>query len=531
MPRGLGSNTRIAGAREAAYGTPPASGYVLLPIVSHSLGEERPLIDSDLLGLGREPQDPIYDVATNTGDVVVPVDVRALGHWLRLLFGAPTTTASGRAQATLTFTAVPVAGATVTVNGTVFTAVAAAPTAAQFLIGVDAAATATNLATQLTASAAAGVALADYTASGATITVRMKVGNAGVGGNGFSLAASGNANLTIGSANAAIAGRIAFTTNPANTNTLTVNGTVFTFRAAVSNPAIDILIGGSTAATLANAAAVLNASQDAAVLRCWYVVCGNDLVAIARPGILAAQVTLATTAAGTTVTAAAAATLLAGGTNAHVFQSGALALPSLALEIGQPDVPSFSMHYGLRGNQIRIAMQRSGLLNATIGIIAKGEQSPTPATQIAAPAVSPGVVTRFAQATGSISRNGVALGSVVSAEVAFSNNLDPVETIQADGRIEDADPGMVMATLQATVRFADDVLMNDATSQVPVAVTAGWQNGPFSLTVSMPRVFLPRAKRPVSGPQGIQAQYNCQASGALANSTTITLVSDVPSYV
>jgi hypothetical protein len=63
-----------------------------------------------------------------------------------------------------------------------------------------------------------------------------------------------------------------------------------------------------------------------------------------------------------------------------------------------------------------------------------------------------------------------------------------------------------------------------------VALTFGWTNGPYSLIFALPRVFLPRAKRPVEGPGGIQAQATVQASGALAASLTATLISDVPSY-
>ena len=34
-----------------------------------------------------------------------------------------------------------------------------------------------------------------------------------------------------------------------------------------------------------------------------------------------------------------------------------------------PDVPSFGMNFGARANTLAIQMQRSGLLNATIGLI------------------------------------------------------------------------------------------------------------------------------------------------------------------
>ncbi len=67
-------------------------------------------------------------------------------------------------------------------------------------------------------------------------------------------------------------------------------------------------------------------------------------------------------------------------------------------------------------------------------------------------------VERFSPFQGAITRGGQPLGSVVSADFTYSNNLDKVEVIRGDGRIEDADPGMVMMSGNVTVRFANTVL-------------------------------------------------------------------------
>jgi len=312
MGRAIGSNAKIAGVFEATPGVTPNAGFFSIPLASHTMGEERPLIASDLLGLGREPQDPISDVATDNGDMVVPVDVRNFGHWLKLAFGMPTEATGGGAE------------------------------------------------------------------------------------------------------------------------------------------------------------------------------------------------------------------------EIHTFTSGAAALPSMSIEIGAPEVPAFSVNYGARLNQLKIGLARSGLLNATCSLIAIGETAPVAATVMPAPTSLP--VLRFAQATGSIMKDGVALASVVAADLTFSNNLDPVETIKADGRIEDSDPGMVMASGSLTVRFRDTVLMTAASNGTPCALSFGWTNGPHSLIFTLPRVFLPPAKRPISGPKGIQAVFNWQASGALAASMTAVLTNDVASY-
>ena len=95
MGRARGANALMNLAFETAYGVPPTSGYLRMPFVSSQLGATQNLIESDLLGQGRAPFDPTYDVVNNDGDVVVPLDTIRLGYWLKLLFGAPITDTSG----------------------------------------------------------------------------------------------------------------------------------------------------------------------------------------------------------------------------------------------------------------------------------------------------------------------------------------------------------------------------------------------------------------------------------------------------
>ena len=313
MARARGANATMAGAFESVYGTPPASGYKKLPFASSNLGEEQNLITSELLGYGRDALAPTRDVINNDGDVVVPVDLRNFGTWLKLMFGAPTTTA------------------------------------------------------------ATGV----YT---------------------------------------------------------------------------------------------------------------------------------------------------------HEFHSGAVNLPSMSIQIGMPEVPSYGMNFGVRGNTMRIVMARSGLLTATMGLIAQGE---TKATTSGAGSPTEAVLERFSHFQGGVTREGVDLGHVVSAEFTYSNGLDKVEVIRSDGRIEDADPGMAMMSGNIVVRFADTVLMDQATSGDPCELTFGWApDEDKSLIFTAHSVFLPRAKTPVTGPGGIQATFAWQAAKdpTVGRAVTAVLVNDVASY-
>ena len=92
MARAQGARAQMALAFETVYGTPPASGFTKMPFASTSLGSEQPLLNSELLGYGRDPLAPIKDAVTADGDVVVPIDAAGFGVWLKAAFGEPATT-------------------------------------------------------------------------------------------------------------------------------------------------------------------------------------------------------------------------------------------------------------------------------------------------------------------------------------------------------------------------------------------------------------------------------------------------------
>jgi hypothetical protein len=104
-------------------------------------------------------------------------------------------------------------------------------------------------------------------------------------------------------------------------------------------------------------------------------------------------------------------------------------------------------------------MQRSGLLTATASLVAQGESI---AASPAAGTLAELALQRFGHFNGSITRNGTPLGNIVSAEITYANNLDRIETIRADGRIDGADPSIAALTGRIEVRFADQVLVNQA---------------------------------------------------------------------
>ncbi|WP_287882879.1 MULTISPECIES: phage tail tube protein [Paracoccus] len=214
----------------------------------------------------------------------------------------------------------------------------------------------------------------------------------------------------------------------------------------------------------------------------------------------------------------------------HVFTSGNWTLPSMSIETGMPEVPRFAMYSGVMVNQLSWTMQRSGLLTASVQLVAQGE---TVASSTQAGTPSDLELIRFGHFNGSIERNGTALGNVISAQITYANNLDRIETIRSDGMIDGADPTIAALTGQIEVRFADMVLMNQAISGGPCELEFAYSlPSGESLTFTAHAVYLPRPRVEISGPQGVQATFDWQAAlgSSPARMATVTLINDIASY-
>jgi hypothetical protein len=312
MARAQGARAQMALAYETVYGTPPLSGFTKMPFASTSLGSEQPLLNSELLGHGRDPLAPIKDAVTADGDVMVPIDAEAFGFWLKVAYGDPITSGVG-----------------------------------------------------------------PYT---------------------------------------------------------------------------------------------------------------------------------------------------------HEFRSGGWTLPSMSIETGMPEVPRFAMYSGCVLDQLSWQVQRSGLLTATARLVAQGE---TIATLSGAGTPAELGLKRFGHFNGAISRNGSALGNVVSAEITYANNLDRIETIRSDGKIDGADPSIAALTGRIEVRFADSTLVTQAINGDPCEISFAYvlpSGDSFTFTVHA--VYLPRPRIEISGPQGVQATFDWQAAKATspARMCTATLINDIEAY-
>ena len=214
----------------------------------------------------------------------------------------------------------------------------------------------------------------------------------------------------------------------------------------------------------------------------------------------------------------------------HTFQSGAWTLPSMSIETAMPEIPRYAMYSGVMLDQLNWQMQRSGLLTATAQLVAQGE-----AVAAASVAGTPAPLTlkRFGHFNGAVTRNGAPLGNVVSASISYANNLDRIETIRSDGRIDGADPTVAALTGSIEVRFADQTLVTQAINGEACELEFAYTlPSGESFTFTAHAVYLPRPRIEISGPQGIQASFDWQAAqdSLLGRMCSATLINDMESY-
>ncbi len=214
----------------------------------------------------------------------------------------------------------------------------------------------------------------------------------------------------------------------------------------------------------------------------------------------------------------------------HTFQSGALTLPSLALEKGLPEIPTFEMFTGCVVDKIAFNQQRRGPLQMTATVVGQGMAR---AGSSAGGTPSDITVQRFSHFQGAVKRNGSDLASIVSTDFTYSNNLDRIEVIRADGKIDGADPSIASLGGSLVARLADTTLLDQATNGTTCSLEFSWTiSANLKLVITAHEVHLPRPKTEISGPGGIQCTFAWQAAKASspARMMTAVLTNAVASY-
>lgn len=219
------------------------------------------------------------------------------------------------------------------------------------------------------------------------------------------------------------------------------------------------------------------------------------------------------------------------GTVKHVYKSGALTIPSLAMQIQNPEIPLYRTHMGARVDSIDIDLQRSGLTTAQLALVAQGER-------VDAAVLDESLIEfegdRFSAFNGYIYKDGVQMGSVVSAKLKYSNGIDKIETIRSDGKIDGADPTNSSVEGSITVRFDSTSLFNLASNGTPIKLEMGYNAGTNKkLSFIIFEAYLSRPGVAIDGPKGIQVSFDFKG----AKNTTagcmmeVELTNDVEAYV
>lgn len=321
----------------------------------------------------------------------------------------------------------------------------------------------------------------------------------------------------------AATGTITFPGNPANNDTITLNGVVWTFKTSGAT-GTQTNIGANLAATLSTLVTNLNASADTSIDDATYT--GATATLTITHDTLGAAGNAYTLAASA---AAVSGPTLTGGGYRHRYVSGADALPAYSVEIGHPAVPAFFMNLGILVNTMAVSFATSGAAQATFGLIGQNETAAavtgagTPAT------LNAGNVDSFSQFQGSIKRNGVAFANIESADLNYSNNLDPVRVIRSDGLIAGADPGLAELSGTLTARFESLQMRTDAETDTELEFEFAYiLNAHTKLVMTAHNARLPIPKQSVEGPGGIRASYNWRAAfdAAAGRMMTVDLHND-----
>lgn len=214
----------------------------------------------------------------------------------------------------------------------------------------------------------------------------------------------------------------------------------------------------------------------------------------------------------------------------HTFASGSYTLPSMTIEAQHPEVPNFDIYTGVKANSVTWTMERSGLLTAAVELMGQREVSNNTSTIT----LTDIPVTRFTNFQGNVERDAVALGNVVSNSITYTNNLDPIEILRADGLVDGFDASLAMLSGTCRVRFADKVLMNQASAGTPCALSFKYQiSAAASLVLTAHEVYLSRSRRPIEGPTGIMVDFDwkaAKAGGAPNRMLTAVLTNSQASY-
>lgn len=217
------------------------------------------------------------------------------------------------------------------------------------------------------------------------------------------------------------------------------------------------------------------------------------------------------------------------GVYTHVFKSGAINLPSATLEKAYPEVPNYTRLIGFIVNSLEVSISRGGFASFNIQGIAQGELARTSASQGGVP-IDLGYKP-FSSFRGFVKRSGTPVAGLTGGSLTYSNNLDRVESVRADGLIDGADPTQATLSGSLTIRYQDNSLIDLAKAGTPIDLSFGYSRPDGdNVQFDVHRVFLSVPRLPVSGPGGIEASFDIRGAKDDGEGVmmTVTLVNTIP---
>lgn len=213
----------------------------------------------------------------------------------------------------------------------------------------------------------------------------------------------------------------------------------------------------------------------------------------------------------------------------HVFSSGKDSLPSLSMEKSFKEVADYTIFTGIQVSQMSFDYSNDGNAAASVSLIAQSEENNSVTIQ-----TNP--ITNeflgFANSQAAVSIDGVDV-PIMGASLSLSNDLQAVETIRNDNKIDSIDLGMFSAAGSLTVRFNSKELLEKAKSGTPVALTFEFKNSDDELLrIKLFEGYLSKPGKSIDGPGGIELSFDFQGAKNTAASKMIEveLVNNVASY-
>lgn len=211
-----------------------------------------------------------------------------------------------------------------------------------------------------------------------------------------------------------------------------------------------------------------------------------------------------------------------GSTNyTHTFKSGtASGLPSATIEKGLGDITRYELFTGVRAGSLELTAGATGRPTAKIGLM--GKLKAASGSTVDAALTAPASYEQYNNFQATLTRAGSALGYVTSCRLSFSNNLEAVRSIGDGTGISEAVEGDTQTQVNLSVRVANTTLLDDADGTSPIALVLTYTiNSNKLIEVTVPRLFIPRARTNIQGRGGVQVEF--QARGAYDSSTGAAL--------